>query len=120
MIKTANSVQEFQTIVMTDLKSHNILTQKAKLDPVRNLWYGTAECSNSGNTEIIRYKAVITFMVFEGETTINKIKGIAKYRPVSTQFKAVKALWCEDNTIVYGYDSWYHTYEEQNSSGRSN
>ena len=63
MIKTANSVQEFQTIVMADLKSHNILTQKAILKSTLNYWCGDAECSNSGNTEIIRYKAVITFIL---------------------------------------------------------
>ena len=117
MIKTANTEQKFKDIVISDLKSHNILTQKAILKSTLNYWYdGDTQCSNSGHTEIIRYKAVITFMVFEGETTINKIKGIAKYRPFSTQFKAIKAFWCVDNTIVYGYDSWYHTYEEHNPS----
>lgn len=116
MIKTANTEHEFKDIVMADLKSHNILTQKAILKSTLNYWSGDAQCSNSGNTEIISYKAVITFMVFEEETTINKIKGIAKYRPLHPQFKAIKAFWCDDNTIVYSYDSWYHTYEEHNPS----
>lgn len=31
MIKTANTEHEFKDIVMADLKSHNILTQKAIL-----------------------------------------------------------------------------------------
>lgn len=116
MIKTANTEQEFKDIVMTDLKSHNILTQKAIVKSTLNYWYGDDQCTNSGHTEIVNYKAVITFTVFEDETTINKIKGIAKYRPFQTQFKAIKAFWCDDNTIVYSYDSWYHTYEEHNSN----
>ena len=115
MIKTAKTEQEFKDIVMADLKSHNILTQKAKLNSMC-YWFGKAQASNSGNTEIINYKASFTFGVFDSETTINKIKGISKYRPVHTQFKAIRALWSEDNTIVYSYDSWYHTYEEHNPS----
>ena len=72
MIKTAKTEQEFKDIVMSDLKSHNILTQKAILKSTLNYWAGSAQCSNSGNTEIVNYKSSITFMVFEGETTINK------------------------------------------------